>query len=45
MGISWTEYWEFLDSFIDLSSDNGLLKLEQYLSSQALKVSIVCQKS
>ena len=31
MGISWSEYWDFLDCFTDLSTGDGLHKLEAYL--------------
>ncbi|XP_018604925.1 ankyrin repeat and LEM domain-containing protein 2-like isoform X1 [Scleropages formosus] len=32
LGYPWAEYWEFLDTFINLSTEDGLELLEEYLS-------------
>ncbi|NXG15515.1 ANKL2 protein, partial [Grallaria varia] len=32
LGFPWVEYWEFLGCFVDLSSQEGLRKLEEYLN-------------
>lgn len=36
LGFPWVEYWEFLGCFVDLSSQEGLRKLEEYLSHQEM---------
>ncbi|KAL0979223.1 hypothetical protein UPYG_G00182340 [Umbra pygmaea] len=34
LGHPWAEYWDFLDSFTDLASADGLRKLEEYLNKR-----------
>ncbi|KAM4827263.1 ankyrin repeat and LEM domain-containing protein 2 isoform 2-T2 [Thomomys bottae] len=36
LGYPWVEYWEFLGCFVDLSSQEGLQRLEEYLACQEL---------
>ncbi|KAJ6656514.1 hypothetical protein lerEdw1_003639 [Lerista edwardsae] len=36
LGFPWVEYWEFLGCFVDLSSQEGLQKLDEYLSQREL---------
>ncbi|XP_069476112.1 ankyrin repeat and LEM domain-containing protein 2 [Ambystoma mexicanum] len=39
LGFPWVEYWDFLGCFVDLSSQEGLKKLEEYLGRRD-----VCEK-
>ncbi|KAM6986488.1 ankyrin repeat and LEM domain-containing protein 2-like [Aplochiton taeniatus] len=34
MGHTWAEYWDFLDSFVDLTTEEGLVRLEDYLQQK-----------
>ncbi|KAH0502299.1 Ankyrin repeat and LEM domain-containing protein 2 [Microtus ochrogaster] len=36
LGYPWVEYWEFLGCFVDLSSQEGLQRLEEYLTRQEI---------
>ncbi|NXC37462.1 ANKL2 protein, partial [Campylorhamphus procurvoides] len=36
LGFPWVEYWEFLGCFVDLSSQEGLRKLEEYLNHREM---------
>ncbi|XP_042523187.1 ankyrin repeat and LEM domain-containing protein 2 isoform X1 [Dipodomys spectabilis] len=36
LGYPWVEYWEFLGCFVDLSSQEGLQRLEEYLARQEM---------
>ncbi|KAK2090703.1 Ankyrin repeat and LEM domain-containing protein 2 [Saguinus oedipus] len=36
LGYPWVEYWEFLGCFFDLSSQEGLQRLEDYLTRQEI---------
>ena len=31
MKVPWAEYWDFLDAYVDLSTTEGLIQLEEYL--------------
>lgn len=35
-GFPWVEYWEFLGCFVDLSSQEGLRTLEEYLNQREM---------
>ncbi|KAJ7987162.1 hypothetical protein DPEC_G00335890 [Dallia pectoralis] len=35
MGHPWLEYWDFLGTFIDLSTEEGLRRLEEYLNEKS----------
>lgn len=37
LGYPWVEYWDFLGCFVDLSSQEGLQKLEEYLAPQEVR--------
>ncbi|XP_050415412.2 ankyrin repeat and LEM domain-containing protein 2 [Patella vulgata] len=34
MHVPWSEYWEFLDAFVDFSTEKGISVLENYLTKQ-----------
>ncbi|XP_054852572.1 ankyrin repeat and LEM domain-containing protein 2 isoform X2 [Eublepharis macularius] len=36
LGFPWVEYWEFLGCFVDLSSQEGLQNLEEYLNQREM---------
>lgn len=40
MGIPWVEYWDFLQTYTDMTSDDGLDLLEEYLQKQSLALCI-----
>ncbi|XP_034478437.1 uncharacterized protein LOC117784735 [Drosophila innubila] len=45
--LEWREYWDFLDTFIDIASSNGLTRLDGYLSAQLeqSQASLLSEKS
>lgn len=36
MNVPWMEYWDFLQTYVDLTSDDGLELLEEYLQKQSV---------
>ncbi|XP_061189226.1 ankyrin repeat and LEM domain-containing protein 2-like [Saccostrea echinata] len=40
MGIPWVEYWDFLQTYTDMTTDDGLDLLEEYLQKQSLALCI-----
>ncbi|XP_028410447.1 uncharacterized protein LOC114533060 [Dendronephthya gigantea] len=38
--VSWCEHWKFLDGFTDLSTSDGLVKLEEYLKTKAHRLNL-----
>lgn len=38
MGHTWAEYWDFLDSFVDLTTEEGLVRLEDYLQQKDVAI-------
>ena len=40
MGILWVEYWDFLQTYTDMTSDDGLDLLEEYLQKQSMALCI-----
>ena len=40
MNIPWVEYWDFLQTYADLSTEDGLDLLEEYLQKQSLALCI-----
>ncbi|KAL7724466.1 hypothetical protein ACLKA6_004011 [Drosophila palustris] len=45
--LEWREYWDFLDTFIDIASSTGLTRLDSYLSAQLeqSQASLLSEKS